>query len=147
MVLRIGGRPIMDPMRDLQPGRLLGMFLASRRKAIGMTQQEVADKIGKDQWWISQFERGRAVMLPSPNEFHGLVDAVGSTDCEALEFIGFIRTRPGGTVAAPETPVAVFARLAVEIDEAELPDDAKDIIQRAISYARSVAELEGTGTG
>jgi transcriptional regulator with XRE-family HTH domain len=137
----------MDPMRDLQPGRLLGMFLASRRKAIGMTQQEVADKIGKDQWWISQFERGRAVMLPSPEEFHGLVDAVGSTDCEALEFIGFIRTQRGGTAPTPETPVAVFARLAVEIDEAELPEDAKGIIQRAISYARSVAELEGGGNG
>jgi transcriptional regulator with XRE-family HTH domain len=135
----------MDPMRDLQPGRLLGMFLASRRKAIGMTQQEVADKVGKEQWWISQFERGRAVMLPSPDEFHGLVDAVGSTDCEALEFIGFIRRQRGGTAPTRVAPVAVFARLAVEIDEAELPEDAKGIIQRAIRYASEVAELEGPG--
>ncbi len=58
------------------PKQTIGEFLASRRKAKGMTQQEVADLLGISNKTLSSWESGRSypdiLMLPALAELYGV---------------------------------------------------------------------------
>lgn len=136
-----------DRSGDTVPAQRLGAFVKARRQAVGLTQEELAKKVNLSQWHISNMERGRAVMMPTPELFLDLADALHAEPEEILEFIGYLRAEKGAE-ARPMTAAAVFARLSHELQQADnIPDDARDVIQRAIDYARQVANLDLEGTG
>lgn len=56
---------------------ILGLQIAERRKSIGMTQRDLAEKTGIDQAAISRIESGCA--NPTLNTLDALVEGVGST--------------------------------------------------------------------
>jgi len=52
-------------------------ILLDARKESGMTQSELADKIGADKSYISRVERG--ITIPSISTFYRMVSAMGFT--------------------------------------------------------------------
>jgi len=63
-------------------GALLGRNIAERRKAVGLTQAELAEKIGADTVTISRFERGSN--LPSLIRLEQIANALGLPLAELL---------------------------------------------------------------
>jgi transcriptional regulator with XRE-family HTH domain len=63
------------------PARL-GRNLAVRRKALGLTQADVAERLGVDTETLSRFERGKHV--PSLLTLERLADTLGSTCADLL---------------------------------------------------------------
>ncbi|MBI3346513.1 MAG: helix-turn-helix transcriptional regulator [Burkholderiales bacterium] len=61
----------------------LGRNLATRRKALGLTQAGVAERLGVDTETLSRFERGKHV--PSLMTLERLAAILGSTCAELLE--------------------------------------------------------------
>ncbi len=59
-----------------------GVFLAAERKAKGMTQKDLAEKLGVSDKAVSKWERG--VCLPDVAKFDSIADALGITDLEVL---------------------------------------------------------------
>ena len=61
------GRPLVDTihgssianLQELRPGSVLGHRLAEVRRARGLTQQQVADRMGVTKGRVSQIERGK----------------------------------------------------------------------------------------
>lgn len=66
---------IPDP--QIEMGKVLGSRLAARRKALQMTQGELAEKVGVDVETISRFERGKH--LPSLLTLKQLARHLGSS--------------------------------------------------------------------
>ena len=52
-------------------------ILLDERKEVGMTQSELAEKIGTDKSYISRVERGQTI--PSISTFYRMVSAMGLT--------------------------------------------------------------------
>ena len=52
-------------------------ILRDARKEVGMTQSELAEKIGTDKSYISRVERGQTI--PSISTFYRMVSAMGLT--------------------------------------------------------------------
>ena len=59
-----------------------GLFLSEERKAKGMTQKELAEKLGVTDKAVSKWERG--ICLPDVAKFDDIADALGLTDLEVL---------------------------------------------------------------
>jgi len=76
-------RPRQNPVRatKLELPVRLGRNLAARRKALGLTQAGVAERLGVDTETLSRFERGKHV--PSLLTLERLAAVLGST-CGAL---------------------------------------------------------------
>lgn len=63
-------------------GVLLGRNIADRRKALGLTQAELAEKLGADTVTVSRFERGSH--LPSLLRLERIADTLGLPLAELL---------------------------------------------------------------
>ncbi len=63
-------------------GALLGRNIAERRKALGLTQAELAEKLGADTVTVSRFERGSH--LPSLQRLERIADTLGIPLAELL---------------------------------------------------------------
>jgi transcriptional regulator with XRE-family HTH domain len=63
-------------------GALLGRNIAERRKALGLTQAELAEKLGADTVTVSRFERGSH--LPSLQRLERVADTLGIPLAELL---------------------------------------------------------------
>lgn len=59
-----------------------GLFLSEERKAKGMTQKELAEKLGVTDKAVSKWERG--ICLPDVAKFDDIANALGLTDLEVL---------------------------------------------------------------
>lgn len=59
-----------------------GLFLLEERKAKGMTQKELAEKLGVTDKAVSKWERG--ICLPDVAKFDDIADALDLTDLEVL---------------------------------------------------------------
>lgn len=63
-------------------GVLLGRNIADRRKALGLTQAELAERLGADTVTVSRFERGSH--LPSLIRLENIANALGLPLAELL---------------------------------------------------------------
>ncbi|PID83220.1 transcriptional regulator [Candidatus Campbellbacteria bacterium] len=65
--------------RELNRKKAMVLFraedLINERKESGLTQQEIADKLGKDKTYISKIENGK--VTPSVDLFYRYVQAIG----------------------------------------------------------------------
>lgn len=61
----------------------LGLFISEQRKALGMTQQELAGKINVTDKAVSRWERGKG--LPDINIIEPLADALGISISELMK--------------------------------------------------------------
>lgn len=59
-----------------------GLFLSEERKAKGMTQKQLAEKLGVTDKAVSKWERG--ICLPDVAKFNDIADALELTDLEVL---------------------------------------------------------------
>ena len=65
----------MDPVQ-------FGRFLSEERKANGMTQKDLAEKLGVSDKAVSKWERG--ICLPDVTKYDDIAEALGITDLEVL---------------------------------------------------------------
>ncbi|MDY0743396.1 helix-turn-helix transcriptional regulator [Paucibacter sp. R3-3] len=71
-----------DPESSSDLPARLGRNLSARRKALGLTQAGVAERLGVDTETLSRFERGKHV--PSLQTLERLAETLGSTCAELL---------------------------------------------------------------
>lgn len=79
------------------PARL-GRNLAARRKALGLTQAQVAERLGVDTETLSRFERGKHV--PSLLTLERLAGVLSSTCADLLEEVPVLPTTDALMVGA-----------------------------------------------
>ena len=82
-----------------------GVFLATERKAKGLTQKELAEKVGVTDKAVSKWERG--VCLPDVSKFDDIASALDLTDLEVLRAK---RLPPVKDAISRETPPLVQGR-------------------------------------
>lgn len=76
----------------------LGRNLAARRRALGLTQAEVAERLGVDTETLSRFERGKHV--PSLLTLERLAETLGSTCADLLDEVPHLPTSDALTMEA-----------------------------------------------
>ena len=64
------------------PFRLLGLFIALERNRAGLTQREVAARLGKSQGWLSRIECGPRQCIDVV-ELVALADVIGFNPADA----------------------------------------------------------------
>lgn len=62
-----------------------GIFLKAKRKAAGLTQDDVAAAINKTGQYISNIEKGKNNAPPNSSDIEALIYALGLDDAEAKE--------------------------------------------------------------
>jgi transcriptional regulator with XRE-family HTH domain len=67
---------------------LIGQVIRTRRKSLGMTQEDLADRIGKDQNYVSFVETGR-IKRPGREVLRAFVDALELDYDEALRIADY----------------------------------------------------------
>lgn len=79
---KVKSKPLERVAESKLPARL-GRNLASRRKAMALTQAQVAERLGVDTETLSRFERGRNV--PSLLTLERLAQVLASTCADLLD--------------------------------------------------------------
>ena len=75
------------------PFRLLGLFIALERNREGLTQREVAARLGKSQGWLSRIECGPRQCIDVV-ELVALADVIGFNPADALQILQRPQQRP-----------------------------------------------------
>lgn len=70
--------------------RSLGRYVRRRREMLGLSQGALGEKIGREQKWISELERGALVNLPPPEIVRGLADALNCLPADLLIAAGYL---------------------------------------------------------
>lgn len=78
-----------DPSRARQIGVTLGRHIAERRRARGMTQQELAERVGVESVTLSRLETG--VSIPSITRLADIADAL---DTRLAELVSGVSSYP-----------------------------------------------------
>lgn len=117
--------------------RELGEFIQKRRKELGMTQEDLADLVGRDQHWVSRLERG-IVRLPGPEELAQLAQALDVDVAVLLQAAGYLtgdvspQPRP-----VPDSPLAIYLR---QLDaRADLDPETKAQIRALLRLVQRIA--------
>lgn len=89
-------------------GVLLGRWVGQRRKALGLTQEQLAERMDNDDIdgnWITQLETGRKKRLPEQPAIGQLAHALRVAEIEVLRGAGVITEEPVSPGIAESTPV------------------------------------------
>lgn len=102
------------------PRRTLGQTIRARRQELGLTQEDLADRIGPSvgQNYVSQLERDR-VKLPRQERLRAIADILGIEAGELLERSGW--TGASARIASSASAPATVAP-ADDAADAELAD-------------------------
>lgn len=92
----------------------LGARVRQLREWRGLSQEELAEKIGKDQNYISQLERG-VIRMPRPETLAALAEALGTTPVDLLRAAGWVPEEPRKEPLPPH--LEFFAGLERELTE------------------------------
>jgi transcriptional regulator with XRE-family HTH domain len=114
-----------------------GDWLFDRRRAAGMTQDALAEAIGRDRSYIIKLEKGR-IKLPTEPVRDDLHRVLGTKE-EDLIALGIVRRRSGvwyyeqgaPPTDLPETSDA-RAQIAELVRDPRIPDDAIEGIRRVL---------------
>lgn len=99
----------------------LGTAIHARRKARGLTQEQLAEALGLSPEWVSRVERG--VGLPPLDVLVRIAGALGTS---ASEIVAAVESAPAGRASVQR--LDALAR--------ELPDDAVDVLSDAARSMR-----------
>lgn len=120
------------------PGARLGAFVRQARLTAGLSQEELGAKVRKAQRDISALERGRNAQMPRPEELRAIIDAVGASMEEALQYVGYLDDDH-------ESAANVYAAIEREVRLAEgIGDAERSVILQAIAYAKRLADIEAS---
>lgn len=124
--------PLWEPLS-------LGQVVRSRRLALGLRQQDLADRLDVDQTWVSSVERDYRRTVPGPDEMQRLATALETTIEELMEELGY-RNRPDATEPTTDPSVVLFTSFARDLERADLPKQVKDALYADIEWARARAK-------
>ncbi|MCC6945493.1 MAG: helix-turn-helix domain-containing protein [Thermomicrobiales bacterium] len=112
-------------------------WLLDRRRAAGLTQDQLADAIGRHRSYIVKLEKGR-IRLPTEPVRAAFHTALGTTD-EDLRKLGIIPGKRSGVWlyeqrdAAPDpSPSDARSQIIEMIRDPRIPDDAIEGVRRVL---------------
>lgn len=115
----------------------LGDFVRNRRLELGLSQEELGERIGRNQEYISRLERGiPREPVPAPEYLSRLARELGATDVDLLRIAGY----PVGE-DQPQARRPVWAGKADDFTEDE------DAIVNAVIEQIRRNKAEGSGSG
>lgn len=94
----------------------IGKYIAGKRKELGMTQRQLAEKLGMSDKSVSKWERG--MNYPDISRLEAISQAL---DCTIIELLGI-------EDSSPREVAEVITELSME----EIHSTANDIVKRAI---------------
>lgn len=122
----------------------LGDRLRALREDLGLTQAEVADRLGITDGGYGHFERGRR--FPSAAELPWLAGGLGVSTIELLSRLGLLRRDPSSS-ALPDQLANSFRSIAA--NWADLPERDRRMVEQilgmASSFGRSTEDTVGHG--
>jgi transcriptional regulator with XRE-family HTH domain len=126
--LHLGDAELEEQYEDMEPGFILAREILRARSELGITQAQLARRMGTSQSVVSRLEHVEG--SPNLRTILALADAMDRR--VELRFVE--RDAPGASVAPPE----------ILLGSLTLPDDvARQIIQVITQMDSRVAELEG----
>ena len=104
-----------------------GALIRERRKLLGFTQKQIAERIGKDASLISQWERGQlGTNFPDPATVAALEDILSCSFEDLADAYGYQFGRERKEV---DPDVDLFTSLAEGIEWEKVPEPVKEMIQ------------------
>jgi transcriptional regulator with XRE-family HTH domain len=108
--------------------REFGRALRARRKQAGLSQDDVAQRVGMSRTSITNIEQGRQHV--SLHVLYELAGAVGAT--------------PGDLLPASQVLVKGNSELEKKLDNVVLHEEGKDWIRRVVSKTKRIGETGGS---
>jgi transcriptional regulator with XRE-family HTH domain len=104
------------------------------RTRLGLTQEQLAEKMGREYHRVSKVEQGQTLRrLPPAEDFREWADALETTPETLLSQMGYIPEKTDRSLK----PELVFTSLAEEITSAEnMPADVQDTMLDGLKQAR-----------
>ena len=117
----------------------LGEFMQKRRKELGLTQQELADRLGwTDTGRVSRAEQGHSFRtFPKPDDLRNLARVLETTPESMLAALGYLDE---AEVARDRTPDQIFTMLADELRMT--PDLNPEVREAGIDLLRHLKRLQ-----
>lgn len=100
-----------NPSRTRQIGVLLGQHIAEKRRARGMTQQELAERVGIESVTLSRMETG--VSLPSIARLADIADALDTRLAELISGVSSYASDQAMEIAESLAPLSAEDRALV----------------------------------
>jgi transcriptional regulator with XRE-family HTH domain len=135
--------------------RWMGMTFAEvvrfHRKRLGLTQEGLAEKMGRDYSRVSKVEQGHTFRrLPDADEFRAWAEGLEVSPAQMLKQMGYIDEEE--TTAKRKQPELVFTSLADEIANADhMPAEVQDTMLDGLKQARrlydALKQRNGVTTG
>ena len=108
--------------------REFGRALRARRKQAGLSQDDVAQRVGMSRTSITNIEQGRQHV-----SLHVLYDLAGA-----------VGTTPGDLLPPNEVLAKGNSELEKKLDSVTLHEEGKDWIRRLVAKTRQIGEKNGT---
>ena len=117
----------------------VGRYLADCRKSAGLTQKEVADKLGMTDRVVSDWERG--VTLPAFDVMARLITLIGGDIQEATRLLLSERNEAQAVAAQMGVEVSILTALAgLPVDPSSDPDGRYAELAKQISISPWIVE-------
>jgi transcriptional regulator with XRE-family HTH domain len=122
----------------------MGMSFAEvvrhHRKRLGLTQEGLAEKMGREYHRVSKVEQGQTLRrLPPAEDFREWAEALETTPETMLAQMGYIEAEPRDRSKNPEL---VFTSLAEEITSAvNMPAEVQDTMLDGLRQARRMYDV------
>ena len=100
-----------DPSRTRQIGVILGRHIAERRRTRGMTQQELAERVGIESVTLSRMETG--VSIPSIARLADIADALDTRLAELVSGVSSYASDQAREIAESLAPLSAEDRTLV----------------------------------
>lgn len=124
--------------------RALGRYVAARREALGISQEELADEIGVSQGFVSNLERGKRTNIPTIDELDALdalSRALHCTPDDLLAAAGFRGNREPAPIEL-EDDEAIYTSLMRGVNRLGISDNDKRAIQLTIDLVRRASDMQ-----
>lgn len=120
------------------PRETLGAIVRNRRLALGMTQEELAYVIDREQSWVSHVEHDRYKSLPDPEVFAALARGLRMSQADILRRLGYLSDEAATNHHEPDEAV-VLTNMAEEASH--IPDEyVRDKLLTEIGFARRLLD-------
>lgn len=120
----------------------LGEIVRNRRLALGITQEELAYAVGREQSWVSHIERDKYKSLPEPELFAALARALRMSQADILRRMGYLSDEAEPAEAQPDEAV-VLTNMAEEAEHIR-DEYVRDKLLAEIGFARRLLDAQRT---
>jgi transcriptional regulator with XRE-family HTH domain len=121
----------------------LGTYIRQRRKELGLSQEALGERIGKDQTYVSQVERG-AITMPSIEMLEAFARVLRVRRVDLLQAAGWAENAdaPPMAEAEPVDVAGLIERTIADIEAEDVSEVTKDLLRLALRNERERIQRE-----